>query len=79
MLTNSVAEALCVSSESADKLDDLVARPNGLSIKSAGDWMLASQWAINATVHNSLLKLFRDNFPLFRFSVRCLRRSCVST
>ena len=31
--------------------------------------MLASQWAINASVHNSLLTLFRDNFPAGAFSL----------
>ena len=67
MLSNSLAEALRVSSESANKLDDLVARPCGLPIKSVADWMLASQWAINASVHNSLLTLFRDNFPAGAF------------
>ena len=69
MLSNSLAEALRVSSESANKLDDLVASPCGLPIKSVADWMLASQWAINASVHNSLLTLFRDNFHAGAFSL----------
>jgi len=65
MLTNSVAEALRVSSESSNKLDDLVARPSGLPIKTVADWMLASQWAINASVHNSLLTFFVTIFRFF--------------
>ena len=44
-------------------------RPSGLPIKTVADWMLASQWAINASVHNSLLTLFRDNFPAGAFSL----------
>jgi hypothetical protein len=74
MVTDHITEALRVSSEFANKLDDLVARPSGFPIKTDGDWMLASQRAINASVHNSLLTLFRDNFPAGAFSL--LRPVC---
>jgi hypothetical protein len=74
MVTIAVTEALRVSSEFANRLDDLVAHPRGFPIKDDGDWMLASQWAINASLHNSLLTLFRDNFPAGAFSL--LRPIC---
>jgi hypothetical protein len=71
MVTKSITEALRASSEFANKLDDLVVGPNGLQfpIKNDGDWMLASQWAINASLHNSILSLFRDNLPAGAFSL----------
>jgi hypothetical protein len=72
--TAPVTEALRVSSDYANKLDELVARPGGFPIKTDGDWMLASQWAINASLHNSVLTLFRDNFPAGAFSL--LRPVC---
>ncbi len=69
MVTSSVTEALRSSSEFTNKLDDLVARPGGFSIKTDGDWMLAGQWAINASLQASILTLFRDNLPAGAFTL----------
>lgn len=71
MATKPVTEALYLSSEFANNLDDLVVGSSGLRlpIKNHGDWMLASQWAINASLHNSILTLFRDNLPAGAFSL----------
>jgi hypothetical protein len=69
MVATLLTEALHASSEYANKLDDLVAGQSGFPIKTDGDWMLASQWAMNASIHNSILTLFRDNLPSGAFSL----------
>jgi hypothetical protein len=69
MVTNRLAQVLEVSSGFANQLDDLVARPGGFPIKDESDWMLASFWYLNATLHNSILTLFRANLPAGAFAL----------
>jgi hypothetical protein len=69
MVTQRITNALHQSSELANKLDDIVARPAGFRIKTESDAMIASQWSINAALHNSILTLFRDNLPAGAFAL----------
>ena len=69
MVSAPVTEALRVSSEYANKLDDLVAGPGGFSIRQESDWMLASYWYLNATLHTSILTLFQANLPAGGFAL----------
>lgn len=69
MVTARVTECLRVSSELANKLDDLVVGPGQFLFKTDWEWMLAGQWAINASLHTSLLTLFGDDLPAGAFSL----------
>jgi hypothetical protein len=67
--TNPITEALSVSSEFANKLDDLVTAQGGFRLKDDSEWMLATQWHLNATLHNSILTLFQANLPAGAFAL----------
>jgi hypothetical protein len=69
MVTRTITETLRISSEFANKLDDLVAAPGGFPIGQKSDWMLASHWYLNAALHNSVLTLFQANLPAGAFAL----------
>ena len=73
-VSNRVLEVLDRSAEIANKLDDVVARPGKFPTRTPADEMLIGYWAIDTSIHNSILTLFRDNFPAGAFAL--LRPVC---
>jgi hypothetical protein len=69
MTTEPITKALSVSSGFANKLDDLVTAQGGFTLKDDSDWMLATQWHLNAALHNSILTLFQTNLPAGAFAL----------
>ena len=69
IVSNRVLDVLDASSAFANRLDDVVARPGGFPTYAVADKMMVGYWAIDSSIHNSILTLFRDNFPAGAFAL----------